>query len=479
MRRARQQTSDDAQCTRNLSWRELAFVYGLSLLPRVIWAVWAHATPLSDMREYDQLAMQLLGTGRFGLEGYLTWRTPVYPAMLAGVYGMVGHHVRAAMLLHVFLGAMTSVLLALLAARLISRRAGLLAGVIHALSVTSILYVPLLVTEHVAVPLVVGALLSLTVMAGGKRAGAWAGLAGLLLGLAILVRPACAFFLPGALAVAGYDFGARRWRLPLAGAILLALALPLLAWVARNVRVGVGPVLSSSGDFILYMGTQSDDPTHWREDKLWEEFPSEAERSRIWRRAALHWIAGHPVGYLRLCGGRVWKLLGPQGDGYVAYWAWPTRANDALLVSYWQGMPFPGEVARPPPAQLAAQARELRARNARALSWPRAVAWPFLITATVLGLRRWRTLSPVVLPTFSYVLLLLATYVSFRLRELAGPGVVVMMAALGEMGWTKLNRTGGGADAVPSQRQRGAAPPRGQAGRGRSLTTGRPMRHIA
>lgn len=133
--------------------RPAAQVFLLSLALRLTWAGFAHVTPVSDFRGYDGLAVRWLMTGGFGSPGWLAYRTPGYPGFLAGVYFIFGHHWGAAAFMQAILGAVSSALVVGLAGRIVSPRTSLIAGLLHALSPTSLAYVPVLASENLAVPL--------------------------------------------------------------------------------------------------------------------------------------------------------------------------------------------------------------------------------------------------------------------------------------------------------------------------------------
>lgn len=98
--------------------------------------------------------------------GRLAYRTPGYPGLLALIYLAVGHSWKAAAMFQALLGALTSGMLVLLAATVVSVRASAAAGLLHTFSPAALAYVPILASENLAIPLVVGGLLCLAVAAG-------------------------------------------------------------------------------------------------------------------------------------------------------------------------------------------------------------------------------------------------------------------------------------------------------------------------
>ena len=105
-----------------------------------------------DSFEYDALARNLASRGTYSQTADPTAppelaRTPGYPLVVAGVYFLVGHRPQLAVLLNVLLGAGVSCLTYLLGLRLFGGLPGLVAGLILALDVVSVVYANLLLSE--------------------------------------------------------------------------------------------------------------------------------------------------------------------------------------------------------------------------------------------------------------------------------------------------------------------------------------------
>lgn len=406
-------------------WRRAMIAVGLSLAVRLIWSSMAHVTPFSDFAAYDHYAWKWLSTGRF--EG--AFRTPGYPGFLAAIYWLFGHSVRAAQIVQASIGAITSGLVVLLAGRVASPRTAGIAGVVHALWPTSIVYVAILASENVATPLLVGVLLAVTSEGASWRRRAWGtGLGGVLFALLLLVRPACVAFLPAVALLAVWE--PRRGRLSLKPALVCAAAglVTMAPWMMHNYRSGLGvATIATTGGVNLWMGNSDSARTggYGGGYSAAQEagFASEEkERDEDLKAEGLRWIVGHPGRYLALCAVRTARMWGTTADGIAARFLWPTAANDALLVSS-DGRRYPDEQTRTASHELIAGHRAL-------LRWTRVVLAPLMLLAFALCLRSFRRYAPVTLPVLCYAGFLAATYFLERLRELSNPLVLVSLAIL-------------------------------------------------
>lgn len=164
-------------------------------------------------------------------------RPPGYPGLIAGALWFFGPQNLVGLLaLQHLIGLATAGLAYGIGARLFGRAAGLLAGVLTAMSG------PLIVTEHYVMSetlfglLLSGALLS-TIGALQRRSMGLLALGGLLLGLAALTRPVAQLLVP--LLVLIFVGRWPRWRPALGGAIVLlaCYGLAVLPWMARNAAV--------------------------------------------------------------------------------------------------------------------------------------------------------------------------------------------------------------------------------------------------
>lgn len=188
-------------------------VFGIAIALRAGWAflVLSSHSPAAavqlfpDSYRYHALAMHLLGRG-FPLpldvpvmpsdpayhtaDGALLFSGPGYPMLVASVYAVCGAHPLAVMLLQMLLSAASCVILARVAFALTGApRVGTIAGLFSAASLTCIVLSAALLTETVALFLILAAADAMLRSMQSERK-TWSLAAGALAGLAVLVKPA-------------------------------------------------------------------------------------------------------------------------------------------------------------------------------------------------------------------------------------------------------------------------------------------------
>jgi 4-amino-4-deoxy-L-arabinose transferase-like glycosyltransferase len=208
----------------------LAIALGVATITRV--AVFAVAVRhparfvTKDSHEYDALARHFDSAYVHAHPLALSLlRPPGYPAFLAGVYGIVGHSVTAAIVVEVVLGVATVYGVYELAGRLLGPTAALVAALALALDPVSVAMTSNLTTETLFAAVWVAAALCWS-----RLTSAWLVAAGLLLGISVLVRP-IAEYLPVLLVPLTYLL---TRRVVLAAVLLVAFAMPVGLWIERN-----------------------------------------------------------------------------------------------------------------------------------------------------------------------------------------------------------------------------------------------------
>ncbi|MFH1680344.1 MAG: glycosyltransferase family 39 protein [Candidatus Eisenbacteria bacterium] len=165
---------------------------------------------LLDPGSYDRKAAAIL-EGESPAPGRAFYQAPLYSYFLAGVYAVAGRDLDSARFLQILLGCVSVVLIARIGTLLLGFPAGLLAGAAAALHAPFPFFEAQIMKTSLGVFLVLAGVFSLLAGRGGRSALA----AGLLLGLASLVRENALVLLlaaaagsrgggcPGAAAVAG------------------------------------------------------------------------------------------------------------------------------------------------------------------------------------------------------------------------------------------------------------------------------------
>jgi len=273
-----------------------------------------------DEAEYVALAKQLLRTGRYcnppvdkwanpiqgGRPGDPTaFRTPGFPLFLACHYWLFGEHDIFPKITLVLLSSLTCMLVAALGREVFSRSCGLFAGMIWAFWPPAILSgyrADSFYTETLATFLVVASITSFSFLIR-KNSSYLPGIAGLLLGLAILSRPYFILSIPFFFLWMFLLPCLRGSRLRVIAVFFVGLTLTIGIWLVRNQVVFGKPLLSTQSEH-LYMGNNlwargsmlGDVWTLGVKAPQWEvlraTYPNiwetgELERSEIWKKEGI------------------------------------------------------------------------------------------------------------------------------------------------------------------------------------------------
>jgi hypothetical protein len=182
-------------------------------------------------------------------------------------------------------------------------------------------YTPAIMTEGVCSALLAMPFaLALVGREPTRRAAAF--VAGVTLGVAVLVRPQALLLVPLVASLASAGAGARRFIAP--GLVVVGVIVAVLPWSARNSRVFGRPVLvSANGGWNLLIGTdavanggwrQLDPPPECRE--VWDE----AAKDACFGHAARERVLADPVAWLRLIPSKLGTTfdLGGSGPSYLS-----------------------------------------------------------------------------------------------------------------------------------------------------------------
>jgi 4-amino-4-deoxy-L-arabinose transferase-like glycosyltransferase len=285
-----------------------AIVVGLAVRLTYVILTRHHALA-GDAPEYDAEG-QLIAHGHlfwttlpYGILHAGAWKAPGYPAWVGLWYALLGHHPVAVRIVQVPLGALTIALTWLLARRLFGARVAGVAAFVVALYPLAWQYEELLYPESLATPLTLALLI---VMLTSRLSRGRAVLFGVLLGIALYIRPTSEFLLLGALVAWCLRAGWRRG----VGLTLISVATAVLViapWTIRNAIVMRGFIPISMQDAGLYgtFNSQSANdpifPYAWRDDppsvrKLFDPrhpLPDVTLRSRLIH-AGESYISAHP-----------------------------------------------------------------------------------------------------------------------------------------------------------------------------------------
>ncbi|MBI3449151.1 MAG: glycosyltransferase family 39 protein [Acidobacteria bacterium] len=287
----------------------------VALLIRLLHVFSYEPIPVSDMAVFVDMATHRLSLQNlFTPAGYCSY-PPGYAFFLKPFFllfdGAAAH--RAIQIAQAALGAGTCLLVGRLAARLHSRRAGIVAALVACFFPHYVFYTSVFMSETVFTFFFLAALLLL--LRAADRHSAWSHYrAGLAAGFACLVRPAAVALFPAALRAVARAPGGARGRVR-AAALLAAGGLTLLLpWAARNaiayhrfvliapngaINLAIGNTEGASGG---YRGLPAIEGDEW-------------ERARAWRERAIDFVTRDPFGALfitlRLKWDAFWELVPP------------------------------------------------------------------------------------------------------------------------------------------------------------------------
>jgi 4-amino-4-deoxy-L-arabinose transferase-like glycosyltransferase len=292
--------------------RAAFMIAALAFLVRLAF-VSVHERPLfSDEVDYDHLGSTIAATGAYSDEGRPTAYRPIgYPALIAGVYAVMGHHPWVVHVAQAALGGVSAILLWLLAG---GGRAGLWASGVWALYPSSILYADLLLPETVFTALLLaGALLAARGAFGSRRLSF---LLGATVGALALLKPMALLLL------LGLPLAARVERIRPTHFVLLALGTLLVIgpWLFRNWIVIGYPTPATSVGANLLIGNNPYATGGYSERVPLYMIPrdeAEGERDAGEIANALGYIANEPFQFVRNGLGKMAHLFGSEGGMIV------------------------------------------------------------------------------------------------------------------------------------------------------------------
>ncbi len=298
-------------------WIALAAVVTAALIIRVVYWVQSQAWPyidypISDGALYLDRAHGVL-TGEWPLAAMAHSQGPLYPYLLAGVLALTDGH-RLMILTQLAVGCASIGLVFLLARRLAGRTAAVVAALLCLGYGPMVANEGKLLTESLAAFLSLLAVLALSRQVGGVR-WAWLITAGVVLGLASLLRPSFMLALP---ALACWMIVVHRHHLrravTAAACLCAAGALMIAPFTCQNYRAeGVLIPISSAGGITFFLGnnptaagtlsfghvitggvgTQNEEQLAMAERVLGRKLNS-AEASTFWYKRGLRFILEHP-----------------------------------------------------------------------------------------------------------------------------------------------------------------------------------------
>jgi 4-amino-4-deoxy-L-arabinose transferase-like glycosyltransferase len=195
-----------------------------------------------DGAGYELIARNLLEGRGFSMNSAPPYepdmlRTPGYVFFIASIYGAFGYRPEIVVLIQNILGLITLYIAYRLATRLFGAPAGLVATALMAVDMGTIILTNVTMTESPFMILLIPATYCFFVGRDSPRGRIWLAGAGLLFGLATLVRPAGLYLVILVLPFVWWNIQLPRWEKVIRSAALLVVyALALLPWSYRNLQ---------------------------------------------------------------------------------------------------------------------------------------------------------------------------------------------------------------------------------------------------
>ena len=331
-------------------WILVAVVAGLVLRVAFSTLYWMNKPLTHDEREYLALASSITAGRGFAYDsaepigtGQHFGRAPGYPVFLALIGTGTREHDSAparVKIAQALVGALTIWIIANIARRAAGPGAGVAAALIAAVYPPLVWISSYVLTESLysamallAADTLQRAMTHSTGPEASRRSVALTVAAGVLSGVAILIRPAMILFLP----IAGLWLLARR-RTMLAVVLAVAMAAVVGPWTARNARVhGRFILVASEGGITFWTGNHplargegdlaANPDLKQAELEFRRGYPglSSEELEPIYYRDALAWIASNPGRWLVLLARKAFYTVVPAGPSYTLhstrYWA--------------------------------------------------------------------------------------------------------------------------------------------------------------
>ncbi|HEX8194091.1 MAG TPA: glycosyltransferase family 39 protein [Allosphingosinicella sp.] len=231
-------------------------IFAVAIALRLLVILLLPTTPVSDGQFYMERAAEMAAGLGYQEDGHPTAFWPVgYPALLAGSMMVFGPNLVGPLLLNLLAAAATVWLVLWFGRRLAgSEAAARLAALLYALYPAHIVYTGAPFNEVVTTALAMGAF---ALLVAGRRRMLWLVAAGLLFGIATLMRPQVMLFPAGAIVALLLVYRDFLWRDAAKAALVVHIALfaAVMPWSLRNQQVfGEFVLVSTNGGIALQAG---------------------------------------------------------------------------------------------------------------------------------------------------------------------------------------------------------------------------------
>lgn len=197
-------------------------------------------SPTSDGKQYDNIAIHILNEHKFILDSppSRSFRPPLYPFFLAGIYLIFGHDFIVVRLIHVLLLSFSSIIVFCICNLLFNKKIGIISVVIFALYPMFGLYAALIQTETLFIFLTCLSFY-ICLLAINKESLLFFMLAGFAVGVTALCRPNILFIFPFLFCIYIIFYFKEKLKVSILYAFIFSLSLifTLVPWTYRNYTI--------------------------------------------------------------------------------------------------------------------------------------------------------------------------------------------------------------------------------------------------
>ncbi len=331
-------------------WLIVVILAGLAL--RLAFILLVPAQPVSDFKNYHDLAVNLLTYGTYGFgvtpSSHLAPGTSFFLALAYGVFRSTD--IIYPKLIQAALGTADILLVYYIGRKAFNETAGLLAAAIWALFPTPIAYTAVLASENPFVFLCLLSISSLLTLGEKSRLDyALVFLAGAAAGLSALVRPAAIYLPVIFLACIPLKSGVKKAglkRIALLSAVLLAgVLLAAGPWCLRNYAEFGHFGVSSNGGINAWMGNNAEGWGVYMDmgPLINETFPgtaglSDFDRDALYSREAIKFMTADPVLTVKRDAYKLYTLYSTNNNSVIWSMAGEGAITDPGLGSYLTGL---------------------------------------------------------------------------------------------------------------------------------------------
>lgn len=311
----------------------LLLIFLLALVLRLlfnIFIVGLDTPPINDATQYDAIGYNLSKGNGFMLDEPMpgisskttSYRAPLLPFLLAGIYVIFGHSYPAAKIMLSILGAFTCIVIYFIGKHTFDRKVGFLSALISCIYPFFIYYTGYLLSETPFVMLVCMFTLSL-IIANEKGTYRYFIMAGILLGFACLCRPTMLIIPPFILlwlviiSRNGILDSLKRFVV-----IILIMISTIAPWTIRNYKIHhhFVPVTTIALGSSLWQGnnplaTGKVNYGYVTSRHEFGTFESEVDDGRFYQNLAISYMKDHPKRIFKLAGRKFvefWKVTSPN-----------------------------------------------------------------------------------------------------------------------------------------------------------------------